>query len=192
MVNSCDYSKWVSVSRLPSVAFNYVEPVLAKLFSMMGVPLEYKTDNGSPFQSYNFKKFAEFYGFTHRKVTPYWPRSNATAENVMRKLSRVLKTAKLEGEKPDTVLNNFLAAYHDTPHSATNIAPNMLMFGRTTTSRLPIWNRDDQLTYQSSCHLMAQKRHKEYTEHMKRQYDQRTRSLGPVSIHRCHGKRITR
>ena len=129
LVNSCDYSKWVSVKRLSNVSFDEVEPVLIRLFSTMGRPLRYKTDNGSPFQSHNFKQFAERYGFQHRKVTPYWPRANATAKTVMRKLNKVLKIAKLENKDPDIALNEFLAVYHDSPHSATGVSPNMLIFG---------------------------------------------------------------
>ncbi len=87
-VNHCDYTKWISVTRLRSVSFDTVEPVLTKLFSVMGRPTIYKTDNGAPFQSHDFKTFAQKYGFKHRRVTPYWPRANATAETVMRKLRK--------------------------------------------------------------------------------------------------------
>lgn len=174
-VNSCDYAKWVSVARLSSVSFEQVEPVLVKLFRTIGIPSRYKTDNGSPFQSHNFKLFAERYGFKHRKVTPYWPRANATAENVMRKLNKVLKIAKLEGKKPDSALSEFLAVYHDTPHSATGVAPNVLMFGRARTSGLPMLERDD-LAYQASCHKQAREQHKAYSERMKMQYDQHMRA----------------
>jgi hypothetical protein len=105
-VNSCDYSKWVDVTRIKSVSFESVERVLSKLFNKMGIPLEYKTDNGSLFQSYDFDLFARKLGFKHRLVKPYWPRANATAENVMRKLKRVLKIPKLESRKQDSVLQH--------------------------------------------------------------------------------------
>ena len=35
----------------------------------------YKTDNGSPFQSHRFMDFAKKWGFKHRRVTPEWPRA---------------------------------------------------------------------------------------------------------------------
>ena len=104
-VNSCDYSQWVSVTRLSSVSYDHVEPILIKLFTTFGIPLFYKTDHGALFQSHNFKEFAEQYGFINRKITPYWPRANATVETVMRKLNKVLKIAKLENKKPDIVLD---------------------------------------------------------------------------------------
>ena len=179
-VNSCDYSKWVDVTRIRSVSFDCVEPVLSKLFNKIGIPLEYKTDNGSPFQSHDFDQFAKKLGFKHRLVTPYWPRANATAENVMRKLNRALKIAKLENRNPDTVLNEFLAAYHDTPHTATNVAPNMLMFGYARTSGLPILdNSNKRLNY----HRIAQEQHKQYAERMKTQFDRQMKVVEcPIQV----------
>jgi hypothetical protein len=55
-VNSCDYSNWINVERVPSVSFDTVEPILVKLFNTFGRPEVYKTDNGAPFQSHNFKQ----------------------------------------------------------------------------------------------------------------------------------------
>ena len=168
-VNSCDYSKWVSVTRMSSVSYDHVEPILIKLFTTFGIPLFYKTDNGAPFQSH--KEFSEQYGFIHRKITPYWPRANATAETVMRKLNKVLKIVKLENKKPDIALDEFLAVYHDTPHSATGVAPNILMFGRAKTSGLPYLERVDFLAYQLERHKQAREEHKAYCERMKKQFD---------------------
>ena len=51
-VNTCDYSKLVSVAKLPSLSFEQVEPFLIKLFGVIGIPHRFKTDNGSPFQPY--------------------------------------------------------------------------------------------------------------------------------------------
>ena len=44
---------------------------------MYGVPEVVKSDNGTPFQSAEFKKFSEFLGFKHRKISPFWPMANA-------------------------------------------------------------------------------------------------------------------
>ena len=107
-VNSCDFSKWVSVKKVSSVSFETIEPVLIKLFNTMGLPLQFKTDNGFLFQSHIFEQFSKQNGFTHRKITPYWLTANAKAETAIRKLSKVLKTAKIEGKKPDFALGVFI------------------------------------------------------------------------------------
>jgi transposase InsO family protein len=68
----------------------------------------YKTDNGSPFQSYQFKAFAEKWGFRHRRVTPEWPRANGKAESFMKELGKVLKTAQISGMDEQEALLEFL------------------------------------------------------------------------------------
>ena len=80
-----------------------------------------------------------------------------------------MKSAKLESKKPDMALDEFLAVYYDT--SATRVAPNILMFGRAKTSRLPYLERDDFLTHQSDCQEHARKEHESYSERMKKQFD---------------------
>ena len=50
-VNYCEYTKWASVEIVKSVSQDSIEPILVSLFDHFGVPVEYKTDNGSPFQS---------------------------------------------------------------------------------------------------------------------------------------------
>ena len=68
-VNICDHSNKAFVNKIRTPSEECVEPVLDHLFSTFGAPEHYKTDNGSPFQSYLFKDFAEKWGFKHRKVT---------------------------------------------------------------------------------------------------------------------------
>lgn len=87
-VNHCDFSRWISVKEISTVAFPTVANHLTKLFSTLEVPLIYKTDNGSPFQSGDFAQFAKQWGFSHRKISPEWPLANAEAEATMKKLAR--------------------------------------------------------------------------------------------------------
>ena len=61
-VNHCEYSRWVTVDLIKSCSMESIQPVLEQLFRTFGVPFEYKTDNGSPFQSYKFAEFAESFG----------------------------------------------------------------------------------------------------------------------------------
>jgi hypothetical protein len=66
-VNTCDHSNWESLEKIRTTSEEQVEPVLDRLFGTFGAPEAYKTDNGSPFQSYHFKAFAEKLGFRHRE-----------------------------------------------------------------------------------------------------------------------------
>ena len=136
-VNLCEGSRWFRVDEVTACSESQVEPILERLFAELGAPVVYKTDNGSPFQSHGFKAFAARWGFEHRKITPEWPRANAAVESVMKKLGKVLKTAKVSGQDKRQALQDFLRAYRETPHSSTGMAPNVLMFGFSRSTGIP-------------------------------------------------------
>ena len=138
MVNYCDYSRYVFVDSIKSVAMDHVQPVLERLFTMFGTPKVYKTDNGAPFMSLRFGQFADQWGFKHRKVTPLWPRANGGAESVMPKLGKVIKTCEVTGLSREAGLQAFLIAYRATPHSVTRVPPAMLFLGFCRTSGIPM------------------------------------------------------
>ena len=125
------------MSKIWTPSEDSVEPVLDHLFSTFGAPETYKTDNGSPFQSHRFMDFAKKWGFKHRRVTPEWPRANGKAESFMKKLGKVLKTAKGSGTNEQEALMEFLRRYHDTPHSTTGVAPNHLFLGFSRSYGIP-------------------------------------------------------
>ena len=136
-VNICEHSNKADVAKIRATNDENTETVLDRLFTTFGAPVVYKTDNGSPFQSHNFKAFAKKWGFEHRRVTPEWPRANGKAESFMKKLGKVLRTAKIEGQNEQVALQEFLRRYNETPHSTTGISPNHLMLGFSRSSGIP-------------------------------------------------------
>lgn len=76
-----DYTHYPVVQSVKSSSANTVIPVIDKVFSM--IPRVGKTDNGPPFNSDQFSKFAKHLGFHHRRITLLWPQANATAERLM-------------------------------------------------------------------------------------------------------------
>ena len=62
-----EYSRYPVVEIIKSVSAKSTIPVLDKVLSMFGIPRVVKSDNGSPFQSYEFKQYAENMGFYHRR-----------------------------------------------------------------------------------------------------------------------------
>ncbi|XP_060599242.1 uncharacterized protein K02A2.6-like [Ruditapes philippinarum] len=115
-------------------------PVIAKLqaiFSMFGMVSVVCADNGPPFNSYAFKQFAEKAGFIHRKITPLHPMGNAIVERFMQPLQKAVKTAVASGKNYQSELNKFLLNYRNTPHTATELAPAEIMFGRKLLTKLP-------------------------------------------------------
>ena len=73
LVITDDYSRYPIVEIITSTAAKVVIPVIDKVFAEFGLPHTLKSDNGLPFQSDDFAKFANYLGFKHRRITPYWP-----------------------------------------------------------------------------------------------------------------------
>ena len=51
------HTKYLFVEIISSTAFSKVKPVLEKIFAMLGLPDEIKTDNRPPFQGQEFCEF---------------------------------------------------------------------------------------------------------------------------------------
>jgi hypothetical protein len=132
-----EYSRYPIVEVINSTSAGCVIPVLDKIFSVFGVCEVLKTDNGPPFNSEQFRLFAEYMGFRHRRITPYWPEANAEVERFMRCIGKILRTTVVEGKIWKQELFKFLRAYRATPHSSTKIPPGNIMFRGGFHTRFP-------------------------------------------------------
>lgn len=101
-----------------------------EIFSTHGIPNIVKTDNGPPFRSHEFNEFTKYMGFTHRKITPLWPRANGEVERFMRTIEKVVKTSHAENRNWKQDLFQFLRNYRATPHSTTKVPLAEALFGR--------------------------------------------------------------
>eukprot|EP00057_Strongylocentrotus_purpuratus_P001926 XP_003723494.1 PREDICTED: uncharacterized protein K02A2.6-like [Strongylocentrotus purpuratus] len=137
-----DYSRYPVVEVVSSTSGKATIPKLDKVFSLFGVPQIVKSDNGPPFNGDEFKQFAEYLGFTHRKITPRWPRANGEVERFMRTLKKVLRTAHAESKSWRQELHRFLRNYRATPHTTTAQPPATIMFSRPMRTRLPEISRE--------------------------------------------------
>lgn len=114
-----EYSRYPVVEIVRSVCANTVIPVLDKVLSAYGIPNVIKTGNGSPFTSFQFREYANNTGFTHRKITPRWPRANAHAEAFNKPLMKNIKAAEVERKRWKQSMYQFLRQYRTTPHTST-------------------------------------------------------------------------
>ena len=177
LVNYDEYSRWVSVEKIKSVAYDDVEPVLIRLFETYGTPRVYKTDNGAPFQSHRFEAFAKRLGFVHRRITPLWPRANGEVERFMRNLGEVIRTAKLTGASRERALADFLKVYRETPHTTTKVAPSMLMMGHCHSTGIPGKPFDPKKV--AEAHAAARANDHAAKAAMKREFDARMKAREP-------------
>jgi hypothetical protein len=137
MVIIDEYTRYPVVEIVKSVSANTVIPVLDKVLSVFGYPKIIKSDNGSPFNSYAFVKFAEYSGFCHRHITPRWPRANAQAEAFNKPLMKAIRAAHVENRNWKQEMYKHLRQYRATPHPSTGMSPFELMFGDKPRTRLP-------------------------------------------------------
>jgi len=137
MVVIDEYSRFPEVEILKSLSASTVIPLMDKMFASRGNPDKLKTDNGTPFQSAEFREFAEQLGFKHQKVTPYWPEANGCAEGFMKNIGKLVKCSQIEGRDWRRELYRFLRNYRATPHTTTGLPPATVLNGYPLKMKLP-------------------------------------------------------
>ncbi|PIK39686.1 hypothetical protein BSL78_23476 [Apostichopus japonicus] len=131
-----DYSRFPVVEILTSTSSKAVS-TFGSHFALFGIPEVVRTDNGPPFNSEYFMKFAQYLGFRHRRITPRWPQANGEVERFMRVLKKVVRTANAERKSWKQELYTFLRNYRATPHRTSGAPPATVMFQRPIRTRLP-------------------------------------------------------
>ena len=170
-----EYSRYPIVEITKSTSADAAIPILDKVISQFGIPKVIKTDNGTPFNSHAFANFARHMGFTHRKVTPKWPRANAQAESFNKPLMKAIRAANVEGKSWKQELYKFLRQYRSTPHSSTKLTPYQLMFARSPRTKLPEINKKQKL--QDATNQQAKKNDQEAKHKMKEYADKRNHAV---------------
>ena len=92
-----EYSRCPEVEIVKSLSAQTVIQFLT-VFSSRGIPENLKTGNGTPFQSSEFRNFANDLGFQHQRITLYWPEANGVAERFLRTIGKVCKCAQVDGK----------------------------------------------------------------------------------------------
>ena len=106
---------------------------LKQHFARHGIPQECVTDGGPPFNSSDFRQFAERYDFRHTVSSPYYSPSNGRAEAGVKVAKTLLKKATDAGI--DIYLE--LLEWRNTPSEQLKLSPAQIMFGRRTRSLFP-------------------------------------------------------
>lgn len=127
------YSDWFEVEALPesSNATNVIGKT-SKWFAQQGIPSKVITDNGPPFNSYQYTEFAAKYGFAHQTISPYHSQANGFIEKYVG-IAKAMMT-KCEETKQDLYLA--LLNHRNTPMGNLG-SPAQRLLGRRTRTRLP-------------------------------------------------------
>ena len=101
---------------------------LKSMFSRHGIPERVRSDNGPPFDSGKYAKFANDRGFSISTSSPKFLRSNGEVERAVQTAESILKKEKDQAKA--------LLAYRSTP-LACGYSPAQLLMGRNIRSTVP-------------------------------------------------------
>jgi len=133
----CQFSRYPIVIEFTSTTATAVIPKLIIVFAEFGNPHEIRSDNGPPYNSYEFEMFLKERNIIHIKTIPASPNCNGQCENLNKVFNKAIRIAKLEARPWRAVLQEALLNYRTTPHSSTGYPPATLMFNRQIRGVLP-------------------------------------------------------
>ena len=136
LVMTDQYSRYPEVEFVRSTSNRPVQKKLKKIFSTYGVPKRVQTDNGPPFNSNEFQRFADVTGFQHKKITPRHPKAQGQVEGFNKLVNKTASIASQEGLDLHEATYDMLQAYRSTPHPATKATPYELLMNRQVRTKL--------------------------------------------------------
>ena len=127
------YSSYFEIDPLKDKTASEVIHTLKRHFSRHGIPSKLMSDNGPPFNSYEFQQFASNYDMVHVTSSPHYPQSNGKVENAIKTAKSLLKKSK--AARSDIYLA--LLEWRNTPSEGLQSSPAQRMFGRQTRTLIP-------------------------------------------------------
>ena len=130
------FSKWPEIVEMTSTTAGQTVKVLRDIFARHGLPEQLVSDNGPQFVSSDFADFCKSNAIKHSRVSPYHPASNGLAERMVQTFKQAMRRTMNDGLPWQHRIADFLLTYRTTPHSTTNVAPSILLMGRSLRTRL--------------------------------------------------------
>ena len=129
-------SRFPVAKLVKSTSADHVLPTLADTYDLLGNPENQISDNGPPFNSKAMETFAQKRSIKLTKTPPFHPSSNP-AETFMKPLGKSMKIA-ISNKTPENIaIKELLESYRDTPHPATGIPPNSMLFRDQPQTQFP-------------------------------------------------------
>lgn len=126
------YSKWIELKRLEQKTAQNVILKLKIIFSTHGIP-KYTVCDNNPFNSFEFRRFADEIGMQLLFSSPHHHQSNGLAEKAVGIVKNLMKKCKLDGEN----LNMALLHYRTAPVAGLEYSPSELLMCRLLRTNLP-------------------------------------------------------
>ena len=123
------YSKWPEMTLLLSMTSTGVITALKSQFARYGVPSAVISDNGPCYNSAEFRKFSEDWGFEYITSSPGYPQSNGQSERAVQAVKAMLEKA---GNPYKALLS-----YWNTPLEEVNLSPSQMLMGKRLRTSIP-------------------------------------------------------
>lgn len=138
------YSNWLEIVLMNKTHANATIDKLRNIFAIFGLPTEIVSDNGPPFDSYEFNQFCKNNAIKLSHSPPYHPQSNGQGEVSVRiakqSLKKMLIDEKLKNVPVALKVTNFLLKYRLTPTTVTGKSPACMIFNFQPRSLLDVLN----------------------------------------------------
>ena len=131
------FSRWPEVAVVTSTAFDKLQPSLERIWALHGKPDSITHDNGPPYDSREWRRYARQVGFDRKPCSPEHPEGNGIAERFMGVIVKLVHASIAEKKDPKLEIERRLMQYRNTPHPSTGKTPSELMFNRVVRTRLP-------------------------------------------------------
>lgn len=132
------YSKAIRAKVMKETTSEATIRALEELFDEWGWPQSIKHDNGPQLVSEIFLGWLRANGIKSWPTTPRNAQENGLVERHMRGITRALAIAKIEKNKPEPALKQYICDYNSWPHTVTQLAPRDVLMGRVVKARLPL------------------------------------------------------
>jgi transposase InsO family protein len=132
------FSKWAEAIPIrDQEATTVANKLVDRVISILGVPMEIHSDQGSNFESQVFKEMCKLLGLHKTRTTSLRPQSDGMVERFNATIENMLASFESENQKDwDEYIFLLMMAYRAAVHEATKVSPYEMMFGRTI--NLPI------------------------------------------------------
>lgn len=140
LISIVDYlTRTLIIEPMKSTSASVVNKKLDDIFKRVGYPSRIRSDNGSPFQSEEFRDWVNLRGMILEHSAPAHPRGNGAIERTMKDVNNVLRFCVLKNIKEwEGVLRDHESLHNAKPSRAMGMSPNIAMENRLKNIGLPI------------------------------------------------------
>lgn len=125
------FTKYVEIYAMPNQeAVTVAKTLVQEFFSRYGVPTCLHSDQGTNFESKLFDAMCTLLNIEKTRTTPFRPQSDGQSERNIKTLIKMVSMTCEKQEDWDEHLPFLSMAYRATPHEASGVTPNFMMYGR--------------------------------------------------------------